>query len=276
VSDDLQTHDLLTRAVGQEPPFVADVASVVSRGESLRHRRRVTRGSSLAVGACAVLGAAFVIVPSLGSSPAGQPTTAVGPGAGGSATPASPPASTPSGSTSDPDVVRISSAPQPASVLAVDAAMAAAIRASSPSNFTLVLPAGDASSGGIEGTADDGAGKGRISAGLSLGGQQVHPCLDPEFKAGSTCTERVLADGAVLSSRGLVTAPNGVTTYEVVITYPNGYGVNLEAGNFTMGPIPPTIRKQDIPTLIHVQRPTPTYSLAQLETVAIAVNAATH
>ena len=133
--------------------------------------------------------------------------------------------------------------------------MAAAIRASSPSDFTLVLPAGDASSGGIDGTADDGAGKGRISAGLSLGGQQVHPCTDPEFKAGATCVERVLPDGAVLSARGLVVAENGVTTYVVVITYPNGYGVNVEAGNFTMDPIPATIRKQDIPKLIHVQRP---------------------
>ena len=86
----------------------------------------------------------------------------------------------------------------------------------------------------------------------------------------------MLPDGAVLSSRGLVVADNGVTTYEVVITYPNGYGVNLEAGNFSMGPIPATIRKQDIPKLIHVHRAAPTYSLAQLEDVAIAVNAATH
>jgi hypothetical protein len=161
-------------------------------------------------------------------------------------------------------------------VTGVDAAVAAAIRASSPAGFTLVLPAGDATEGGVDGTADDGAGKGRISASLSLGGQQVHPCTDPEFKAGTTCTERLLPDGAVLSARGLVVADNGVATYEVVITYPNGYGVNLEAGNFTMGPIPANIRKEDIPKLIHVNRPAPTYSLAQLEAVAIAVNAATH
>ena len=277
MTDDLQTHDLLTRAVGQEPPFVADAASVISAGTGLRHRRRVARGSALAVGTCAVLGAAFVIVPSLGSSPSGQPTTAVAPGAGGSAAgSASTPALTPVASDPGPVLVRTSAAPRPASVRAVDAEMAAAIRASSPSDFTLVLAAGDSSSGGIDGTADDGAGKGRISAGLSLGGQQVHPCTDPEFKAGVSCTERVLPDGAVLSSRGLVVADNGVATYEVVITYPNGDGINVEAGNFTMAPIPATIRKEDLPKLIHVQRPAPTYTLAQLEAVAIAVNAATH
>jgi hypothetical protein len=269
VNDDLQTHDLLTRAVGQEPPFVVDVASVISDGTGLRKRRRVARGSALAVGTCAVLGAAFVIVPTLGASAGGQPTTAVAPGAGGGSP------TTPSQSTPAP-IGKTSTGPKAIAATGVDAAMAAAIRASSPSDFTLVLPAGDDSSGGIDGTADDGAGKGRISAGLSLGGQQVHPCTDPEFKAGTTCVERVLPDGAVLSARGLVAAKNGVTTYVVVITYPNGYGVNVEAGNFTMDPIPATIRKQDIPKLIHVQRPTPTYSLAQLEAVALAVNAATH
>ena len=134
MNDDLQTHDLLTRAVGQEPPFVADVASVISHGTGLRHRRRVTRGSALAVGTCAVLGAAFVIVPSLGASPGGQPTTAVAPGAGGSATPANAPASasTPTASELGPVVVRTSSTPKAASVRAINAAIAAAIRASSP------------------------------------------------------------------------------------------------------------------------------------------------
>ena len=269
MNDERQTHDLLTRAVGQEPPFVTDVASVVARGSGLRHRRRVARGSALAVGTCAVLGAAFVVVPSLGASPGGQPTTAVGPGAGGDS-PASPSPSSPA------PVAATSTGPKAVTPTGVDAAMAAAIRASSPSDFSLVFSAGDSSSGGVDATADDGAGKGRLSAGLSLGGQQVHPCTDPEFAAGATCAERTLADGAVLSARGLVAAPNGVTTYVVVITYPNGYGVNVEAGNFTMDPIPATIRKQDIPKLIHVQRPTPTYSLAQLEDVAIAVNAASH
>jgi len=172
--------------------------------------------------------------------------------------------------------VQTSTGPKAPALTGVDADMAAAIRASSPAGFSLVLPAGDSSPGNIEGTADDGAGKGRITASLSLGGQQVHPCTDPEFKAGVTCTERVLDVGAVLSSRGLVVAENGVASYEVVITYPNGYGVNVEAANFTMDPLPATIRKEDIPKLIHVQRPAPTYSLAELEDVAVAVNAATH
>ncbi len=268
MNDDLQTHDLLTRAVGQEPPFLADVASVVSRGTGLRHRRRVARGSALAVGTCAVLGAAFVIVPSLGTASGGQPTTAVAPGAGG------PSATTPESSPAP--VGRTSTGPTPVTLTGVDAAIAAAIRASSPSNFTLVLPAGDAASGGIDGTADDGSGKGRITVGLSSSTQQVHPCSDPEFKAGASCTERVLADGAVLSLRGLSVADDGVAAYQVVLTYPDGSGVNAEAGNYTIGPSPKVITADEKRHLVNVERSAPTYSLAQLQAVVLAVNAATH
>lgn len=274
--NDLDTHDLLTRAVGSEPPYAPDVVAVLSRAGSMRRRRRVLTASSVAVGTCAVVAAAMVAAPTLSRTASPVTRTAVA-GSGSSAS-TEPPASDSAPSTAASD--RAAAAARAAVAAGIDARIAAAIRESSPASWILDLQSADSASGGIDGTADDGQGKGRIEVGISTGGQQIHPCKDPEFKAGVSCTERLLSSGAVLSLRGLTVASNEAASYEVVITYPDGSGLNAEAGNFSLRQLPTTVltaaeKKALVAKMVKIDRPAPTYSLPQLEAVALAVDAAT-
>jgi hypothetical protein len=130
---------------------------------------------------------------------------------------------------------------------------------------------------GVEATADDGTGPGRLMIGVSTerGAQQVHPCRDPEFKSGLPCTESTLPDGSILSERAL-SDHNGIKTIEVVLTHPDGTGVNAESGNFTLT-WPPTqvMTPEDKQNLLHVSRPSPTYTIDQLVAVVRAVDSVT-
>lgn len=283
--NDQDTRDLLTLALGPEPSYSPDIVTVLAQGGRLRRRRRVLTASSVAVGTCAVVAAAMVAAPALTrtASPAAR-TAVAGTGGDVSASSEAPRADSPAASVAQTAQAaaeaRVKAARAAASA-AIDARIAAAIRDSSPASWTLDLKNADSSSGGIDGTADDGQGKGQISVGISTGSQQIHPCSDPEFKSGLSCTERVLASGAVLSLRGLMVADNGAATYEVVITYPDGSGLNAEAGNYSLAELPttrvtPQEKKALVAGMVKVHRDAPTYSLSQLQAVALAVDAAIH
>ena len=283
--NDQDTRDLLTRAVGPEPSYAPDIVTVLAQGGRLRRRRRVLTASSVAVGTCAVVAAAMVAAPALTrtASPAAR-TAVAGTGGDASTSSGAPRVESPTSSAAQSAEVTAelqAKAARAVASAAIDARIAAAIRDSSPASWTLDLKNADSSSGGIDGTADDGQGEGQISVGISTGGQQVHPCSDPEFKSGLSCTERVLPSGAVLSLRGLMVADNGAVTYEVVITYPDGSGLNAEAGNYSLAELPttrvtPQQKKALVASMVKVHRDSPTYSLSQLEEVALAVDAAIH
>jgi hypothetical protein len=280
--NDPDTRELLIRAVGNEPYYAPDLLSVMASGGRLRRRRRALTVSSAAVGTCAVVAVAMVTVPALSptASPAPRSTVA-GAGGGGDATGSVAPtaAATSSAVPSARDEQARPPSDLAAATAVVDAKIEDAIRESSPASWTLVLKDADSSAGGIEGTADDGQGDGLISVGVSTGSQQIHPCSDPEFKAGASCTERLLPSGAVLSRRGLTTWDKGAATFEVVITYPDGSGINAEAGNYSFALQPTTVtteaqKRALVANMVKVNRPSPTYSLSQLEAVALAVDAA--
>jgi hypothetical protein len=59
----------------------------------------------------------------------------------------------------------------------------------------------------------------------------VHPCEDPEFVDGATCTETTLTDGSYLTRRGLVDH-DGVRSLYASITRDDGTGVFAESGNY--------------------------------------------
>jgi len=260
---DFDTREVLRRALVDEPDFSYDLDAVVTRGRSGRRRRRARVGSLAAVGVCAVAGVAFVLTPGLiGRTSPGH--TAAIPGSGGDS--ANEPAIPADDQHQPPPPVR----ERPTNAL--DRQVATAVIAASPTNFTFDLHNGESSSGGVDGTAGDGdaAAAAGFSVGLSTGSQQLHPCSDAEFVSGGTCTERTLDSGAVLSQRGLATK-DGIQSVQVVLTYPDGSGINADSSNAVYTKTDPA--RGSKPVLVPV-RAHPTYTVAELTAVVLAVDAA--
>lgn len=209
------TSDTLRRAVSGEPPLVLTLEDVMTEGVRLRRRRRITRGAGLAATVCLV-GAAALWFPWQSSTP-GSTTPGTGAASGGTATT---PAAASASAGKDPGAV----APN---------ALARLVEASSPDGLTFHWGPG-AEPDSVSGTVDDGSGPSGFSVGVSTATQQVHPCQDHEFTAGASCTEQTLSSGAVLSRRALSDEPGGFHSVSVVLTYPDGSGVNAGAVNATL------------------------------------------
>lgn len=161
---------------------------------------------------------------------------------------------------------------------AIDAAIIDAIRAESPQGWTFDFGGGGTDRTSVDGTADDGAGAGRVYVWTSPspGSMTREPCTDPEFAAGATCTETHLGGDAILSVRGLVDY-EGVETYEISLTHADGSGVGAEAGNFTLPAMPKYASSEQLKrelTRPTVTRPHPTYDADQLAAIVKAVDAA--
>lgn len=247
--DDVDLHRLVT----DEPPLGLTVGAVLQNGHRRRVRRRVAMaGSAAGAAAVATLGAAALAGGA--GSPSDQLT--VTPfalsGAAAGVTAAAQPGLTP-------DQQRV----------------ATAIASASPAGWTFDFAADRWDGSGVEATADDGTGPGRLMVGISTADQLLHPCADAEFSAGATCTERALSDGSVLSMRGVVDA-RGTQYVDVVVTHPDGSGVMAESGNYVLNWPPPRVatpeQKQH---LTHVTRNAPTYDADQLAKVVLAVDRAT-
>jgi len=246
------------RLLVDEPPLRLDLAPVVAGGRGLRRRRRLARGAGVA--SLAVL-AAGIAVPVTGW-PAHRDRTAgtlsAGPpaSAGRSAPGAAPPTASPDGLT------------------AGQRRIARAIVASSPAGWTFDLSPDRWDGLGVEATADDGRGPGRLLVGVSTATQLLHPCADAEFRQGASCTERSLPGGAVLSLRGEVAA-GAVRYVDVTLTHPDGSGVLAESVNTTLTwPLPERVTAQQKRHLQRVSRPDPTYTVEQLARLVTAVDAA--
>jgi len=249
---DASLRDHLDRLVDDEPALGLDLATIVGDGRRLRRRRRLLAGASGAAAVAGVL-AAVAIPLSLHSS-------------GGT------------------DRLRLAKPIQPAAAPAEQSLtpeqqrIADAIRAASPTTWTFELGADRwDGSADVEGTADDGAGAGRLSVGLSTepGAQQLHPCTDPEFRAGVGCHEQTLGDGSVLSVRDVVDY-RGIEYTDVALTHPDGTGVIAESGNFVIPwPLPQVLTPEQKRGLPHVSREAPTYTPEQLAKVVLSVDHAT-
>lgn len=243
--------DRLGALVDDEPAFAVDLGDVLTAGGRHRHRRRaLAAGGALATTA---LAATAVAVPLLAGGSAPRDSLAVAPfalsGVSGAATAVD---------RLDPQQRRL----------------AEAIRSASPRGWTFDLGPDRWDGPNVEATADDGGGAGRLMVGVSPapGTQLLHPCRDTEFAAGASCTETTLADGSVLSLRGVVDA-HGVEYVDVTLTHPDGGGVMAEAGNFVIDWPPPAVataqQKRD---LVHTTRARPVYTVDQLAAVVVAVD----
>jgi hypothetical protein len=156
-----------------------------------------------------------------------------------------------------------------------------AVAAASPRGFTLdIQPIARPveSEFGIDGTANDGDGAGRVYVVFDpqVGILESAPCTDPDFVAGGTCTSTVLPDGNTLVLRG----QNGTTYTQVlaVVIHPDGTGTTAESDNGTF-PNPPSmhaavVAKEHHRGLEHVTRANPTYTVEQLGQIAVAADQA--
>jgi hypothetical protein len=251
---DSSLRDHLDRLVLDEPPLTMHVAPVLAEGRRLRRRRRAVVATSSAVAVAVVaVGTVAALSAVDGSSKDKLVLTKRVPAA------AAP-------TVSDPGLT-----PRQQRI-------ADAIRSASPAGWTFDLSP-DRWDGAVdvEGTADDGAGAGQLSVGLSVvpGAQQLHPCRDPEFAAGVRCRESTLGNGSVLSIRDVVD-DNGIEYTQVALTHPDGTGVIAASGNaLVRWPLPAVATADEKRHLTRVNRPTPTYTPDQLAAVAIAVDRAT-
>jgi hypothetical protein len=250
--------DHFERLVADEPGQPVSLEPVVTNGRRLRRRRRI----GLVAGATttsAVLVAAVAVPLALSRDTTPVDTVAVTPFAltGAQAT-------APRATTAD-------------DLTPTQRRIAGAIRDASPAGWTFQLDADRWDDlNGVEATADDGDGQGRLMIGISPGAgtQQLHPCLDPEFKAGVSCDDRVLPDGSVLSLRGLVDS-HGIEYVDVTLTHPDGGGVMAESGNFVITwPLPRVVTADQKHHLIHRSRPAPTYTVDGLAKVVMAIDRA--
>jgi hypothetical protein len=106
------------------------------------------------------------------------------------------------------------------------------------------------------------------------GAQQVHPCKDPEFRAGVGCHELYLGDGSILSVRDVVDY-RGIQYTDVALTHSDGTGVIAESGNFVIPwPLPRVMTAEEKRHLPQVTRATPTYTPQLLAKVVMAVDRA--
>jgi hypothetical protein len=242
------------------PAFQSSVDDVLSAGRQARQRRRV-RLAALAVPAVAGLSVVAVVgVTALAGGHQDRRTTST----------------VQIESAGAPQVAKMATAGSPASE-----AVRQAVAAASPSGFTLdIQPIARAveSEFGIDGTANDGNGAGRVYVVFDpqVGMLEPAPCADPEFVAAGTCTSTVLPDGNTLVLRG----QNGTTYTQVmaVVIHPDGTGTTAESDNGTF-PNPPSRRaavtaKEKNRSLEHVTRADPTYTVEQLGQIALAADRA--
>jgi hypothetical protein len=76
----------------------------------------------------------------------------------------------------------------------------------------------------------------------------------------------------VLSLRDVVDF-KGIQYVDVVLTHPDGTGVNAESGNFTIDWPPPSVATaQQKKDMVHRSRSGPTYTVEQLGDVVLAVD----
>jgi hypothetical protein len=257
----LETHvrEAFEELTSDPPAFQTSVEDVLSAGRQARRRRRV-RLTAQSVPVVAGLSVVAVVgVTALAGSHHGGGTSTVQFASGGTQQSA-----------------RASTAGSPASD-----AVQRAVTAASPSGLSLdIQPIARAveSEFGIDGTANDGNGAGRVYVVFDpiVGMLELAPCTDPEFVAGGTCTSTVLPDGNTLVLRG----ENGTTYTQVmaVVIHPDGTGTTAESDNGTF-PNPPSVHAAAVAKkrhygLEHVTRAHPTYTVEQLGQVAVAADQA--
>ena len=153
----------------------------------------------------------------------------------------------------------------------------------SPQGWTYDLRQGNRpNDDGVEGTVDDGAGKARFYASVTMQPHNLteHPCADAEFKGEGGCTETRLAADRILVVRH--TAPGSeVTAITVGVVHADGTGAYVESLNAwwphmddaESGQVVTPEKKAEM-ARPEITRSTPAYTEDQLIAIARAVDAA--
>jgi hypothetical protein len=240
--NDLDLRDL----VSDEPPFVLRADEAVASGKRrVRHRRFAASASALGLVGAVAAGAALL-------QPA-SPTTSLQVGAPGTAS----------------DTGELTS----------DVYLT--VRAHTPDAWRITDARTDRG-GSWFANVDDGEGAGRLYVGYSPhpGSLQQHPCSDPEFARGTTCTETQLdTDRRLVVSEVPASVDNGYPSRHAVIIHVDGGGTYVESDNATWPVIdlPPGTRvtpeEKRRMSLGTINRPQPTYSTDQLVELVTALDA---
>lgn len=153
----------------------------------------------------------------------------------------------------------------------------------SPQGWTYDLRQGNRpNDDGVDGTVDDGNGKGRFSASVTLqpANLTVHPCGDPEFAAKGTCTETPLGDGRTLVQRS-TPAGSEVASFTAGVVHADGTGVYAESLNAWWPHMDDAASGQVLTPEMkaemarpEITRTGPTYSAAQLVSIVEALDSA--
>lgn len=257
----------LERLPLDEPPYVVPVGAIVTAGRRARLRRRVIGSAGAAfVGVAAIAALApLLLVDQNGRRPAGGIDTSSWP-----ATPS--PAAT-----SSPPAVRTWNGVlgtvyyYPAPGTGIFGSVLDAVRGSSPDAARLDFQADNLDGDWrLDGNVDDGQGPARLFVTVSRTGKNLepHPCNDPEFTSGATCTERTLSDGAMIVRRG-PSDHDGYIQILVVLRRGDGVSVTAEAGNYEMTIPTHTARP---PAPLKITRGEPVYTTEQLVSLVQAVD----
>jgi len=263
-STDAQVRAAFAQLVADEPPMHVDAHSAIDAGRRTARRRVINR--SIAVAAVVVIATATFAAVTRDHNDR-TPTNNAKP------VPVTNPALR---LTASHGRVPVGNGGQPQSAL--DARMIAIIKANSPSGFAFDFGGGGTNQSSVDGTADDGAGPGRVYVWVSSspGSMTREPCGDPEFAAGVSCRETHLAGDAILSVRGLVDY-QGIQTYEIALTHADGSGVGAEVGNFTVPPLPARASSERLRALRPtVTRPSPIYGAPHIAAIVQAVDTSVH
>jgi hypothetical protein len=256
------------RLVGDEPPLAARVEPVAAAGRGIRRRRRAYAAAGVAASvAVAVTG---VAVATRGPSADRLLPAPVRPAAGSSAPGTKPDANL-------------------AGLTAFQRTVATAILGATPDGWTVDVakPRWDAPND-LTTVVDDGAGATGLNVGVMVGtgwNQLLHPCHEADFAAGVSCVERALGGGAFLSVRGVMHVPTqypgqvdkGLETVAVVLSHPDGSGINATSNNFTTAATHSGQRytAEEKANLFTRTRPHPTFTAEQLTELVLAIEKAT-
>jgi hypothetical protein len=160
-------------------------------------------------------------------------------------------------------------------------ALEVVVRQASPAGWTFTFDDQEWAGlpGAIDAVVNDGTADGYLSLASTRqdGMLTVHPCTDSEFRQGATCAETTRSDGSYLTVRGLVSS-HGVETILVSITRRNGTGTFAEAGNYALPTQPASgttvTAAQKAGYGPTITRPDPSYTVAQLQALVEAADAA--
>ncbi len=270
--------EVFSRVLDSEPDFALDISPALAEGARKRRQHRIlgagTAASTLAL--AGVVGAAV-----LSSSPTAAPSS---------------PLSSPNRLTQVASLTSVSAVEKPQGYAgAPDPALVASIKSHSPAGFTFSFEGHRSRELTVDGEAADASGAGSFFLGVGPQkiGQTPFPCDPSEGPAGINCSESDVAGFHLVSREFTPAASAGpterqirktgtypMTSVDVSVSLPDGRTVVASSANYTVADLSEAVTKaggngtNPVPVAnftIDSSRATPTFTMAQLTSLAIAI-----